>query len=70
MALENQGVPTIVICTDPFLDSAHRHAKVFGRKGFQPLGIPHPLGGINPEVVSQRASELHQEIVAALTTGA
>ena len=69
MALENRGIPTFVICTDPFLDSAYRHAKVFGRKGFQPLGIPHPLGGINPEAVSLRAAELHQQIIDALTTG-
>ncbi len=69
MALENRGVPTIVICTDPFLNSAYMHAKVFGRKGFQPLGIPHPLGGITPEAVSQRAAELHQQIIDALTTG-
>jgi len=70
MALENKGVPTIVICTDPFLNSAYRHASVFGRKGFQPLGIPHPLGGITPDLVAQRAEELHQQIIAALTTGA
>ena len=69
MALENRGVPTIVICTEPFLDSAHLHAKVFGRKGFQPLGIPHPLGGITPEAVSVRAAELHQQVMDALTTG-
>ncbi|MEE2948705.1 MAG: hypothetical protein VX707_01060 [Chloroflexota bacterium] len=69
MALENRGVPTIVICTDPFLNSAYRHASVFGRKGFQPLGIPHPLGGITPDLVSKRASELHQQIINALTTG-
>lgn len=69
MALENRGIPTIVICTEPFLNSAYMHAKVFGRKDFQPLGIPHPLGGINPEAVSQRAAELHQQIIDALTTG-
>jgi len=69
MALENRGVPTIVICTDPFLNSAYRHASVFGRKGFQPLGIPHPLGGITPDLVSKRASELHKQIINALTTG-
>jgi len=36
MALENKGIPTIVICTEPFLNSAFRHASVFGRKGVQP----------------------------------
>jgi len=69
MALENRGIPTIVICTEPFLNSAYRHSNVFGRKGFQPLGIPHPLGGITPELVSERAAELHQQIIKALTTG-
>ena len=69
MTLENNGIPTIVICTEPFLNAAYRHASFFGRKGFQPLGIPHPLGGITPELVSERAAELHQQIIKALTTG-
>ncbi|MQF96093.1 MAG: hypothetical protein FI717_10770 [SAR202 cluster bacterium] len=62
-------MPTIVLCTDPFLNSAHRHASVFGRRGFQPLGIPHPLGGITPEAVSERAAGLNQHIIDALTSG-
>ena len=69
MALENRGIPTIVICTEPFMNAAYRHASIFGRKGFQPLSIPHPLGGITPENVAERAAELHQQIINALTTG-
>ena len=69
MTLENKGIPTIVICTEPFLNAAYKHASFFGRKGFQPLGIPHPRGGITPELVSERAAELHQQIIKALTTG-
>ncbi len=69
MSLENKGIPTIVICTEPFLNAAYRHAGFLGRKGFQPLGMPHPLGGITPELVSERAAELHQQIIKALTTG-
>ena len=67
MALENRGVPTVVLCTSPFLDSAHVHARMLGRTGFQPLGIPHPLGGLGPEQVKVRAGSLNEEIVAALT---
>ena len=67
MALENRGIPTLVICTTPFLNSAFTHARTFGRKGFSPLGIPHPLGGITPEAVLRRAAELEQQIVDALT---
>ena len=67
MALENRGVPTVVVCTGPFLDSAHIHARVLGRPEFQPVVIPHPLGGLGPEEVRQRAAAAEDQIVAALT---
>ncbi len=68
MTLENRGVPTVVLCTDPFLNSAFRHANTFGRKDFRPLGFPHPLGGLKPEQVVVRASELEQAVIDVLTT--
>ena len=68
MALENLGIPTVVICTDPFLDSAFRHARTFGRRDFHPLGIPHPLGGLTIDQILVRAGELQQQVVNTLTT--
>ena len=68
MTLENRGVPTVVLCTDPFLNSAFRHANTFGRRDFRPLGFPHPLGGLKPEQVAVRAEELEQAVVDVLTT--
>ena len=68
MSLENRGVPTVVLCTDPFLNSAFRHANTFGRKDFRPLGFPHPLGGLTPDQVAVRASELEQAVIETLTT--
>jgi hypothetical protein len=67
MTLENRGVPTVVVCTGPFIDSAHLHARMLGREGFQPVVIPHPLGGLKPEGVMQRALEAEGQIVTALT---
>ncbi len=67
MTLENRGVPTVVLCTDPFLNSAYRHANTFGRRDFRPLGFPHPLGGLNPEQVSARARELERAVIETLT---
>lgn len=67
MTLEGKGIPTVVICTNPFLNSAHVHARTFGRTGFRPVGIPHPLGGLKPPVVKERAESILDEIVAALT---
>ena len=67
MTLENRGVPTVVLCTDPFLNSAFRQANTFGRKDFRPLGFPHPLGGLAPDQVSVRAHELEQAVIETLT---
>ena len=67
MTLENRGVPTVVVCTGPFIDSAHLHARMLGREGFQPVVIPHPLGGLKPEGIMQRALEAEGQIVTALT---
>jgi hypothetical protein len=67
MALENRGVPTVVVCTKPFLDSALVHARSFGRPNFQPVVIPHPLAGLGPALVRERAASIQDVIAAALT---
>jgi len=67
MSLENRGVPTVVICTSPFLDSANLHARVFGRSGFQPVVVTHPLGGLRLEQVNEKAVAAAEQIVSALT---
>ena len=67
MSLENRGIPTVVICTGPFLDSANIHARIYGRSGFQPVVITHPLGGIEAERVNEKASAAAEQIIAALT---
>ena len=68
MTLENLGIPTVVLCTDPFLNSAFRHANTFGRRDFRPLGFPHPLGGLTPEQVAVHAHDLEQAVIETLTT--
>ena len=70
MTLEGRGIPTVVICTNPFLNSARIHARTFGRTGFRPVGIPHPLGGLKPEAVKERADSILDEIITALTQDA
>jgi hypothetical protein len=70
MALENRGVPTVVICTKPFLDSALVHARTFGRPTFLPVVIPHPLAGLGPVLVRERAASIQDIIAAALTAPA
>ena len=67
MSLENRGIPTVVICTGPFLDSANIYARIYGRSGFQPVVITHPLGGIEAERVNEKAAAAAEQIIAALT---
>ena len=67
MSLENRGIPTVVICTGPFLDSANIHARIYGRSGFQPVVITHPQGGIEAERVNEKAAAAAEQIIAALT---
>ncbi len=69
MSLENRGIPTVVICTGPFMDSAHLQARTFGRSGFQPVSISHPLGGLDNSGVTDRARAAEEQIIAALTSG-
>ena len=69
MTLENLGIPTLVICTQPFTNSALLQARTFGKPNFQPIEIPHPLGGIATDLVVQRAAAIQQQVVAALTNG-
>ena len=67
MSLENRGIPTVVICTEPFVNSANVHSQMFGRANFKPVHIPHPLGGLDAEHIMQRAASLKDQIVEALT---
>ncbi len=67
MSLENRGIPTLVVCTAPFLDSALLQARTFGRANFQPVTLPHPLGGLDSAGVSERAGVAEQQIISALT---
>lgn len=67
MALENRGIPTVVVCTGPFLDSALVHARTFGRPTFQPVVIPHPLAGLGPALVRERGASILEVIAGALT---
>ena len=67
MSLENRGIPTVVICTEPFMNSATIHSQMFGRANFKPVHIPHPLGGLDTEQIMLRAATLKDQIVAVIT---
>ena len=66
MSLENRGVPTVVICTAPFIDSALIQSRAFGQPDFQPVSISHPLGGLDSAGIRERALAAEEQVIAAL----
>ena len=67
MILENRGIPTVVVCTAPFQDAALVHAHAFGRANFEPVIIPHPLGGLDRDRVQERSRTIESQVIEALT---
>jgi hypothetical protein len=53
--LRKRGIPTAVLCSEPFLKLARTQAQVFGVPDLPIIVIPHPLGGISIEQVEGRA---------------
>ena len=53
--LEKMGVPTICICSDHFIPFARELARSQGAEDLRILGVEHPLAGLSPEAVEDRA---------------
>jgi len=64
--LERRGTPTITICTDEFLSLAKIEAEVLRMPRLPVAIIPHPLGGLKPEEVEEKAKVAFQEILSIL----
>jgi hypothetical protein len=54
--LTKRGLIAAVVCSDSFMKLGAAQAKVFGVPDLPLLRIPHPLGGLSIEKVSERAS--------------
>ena len=57
----------MVICTEPFVNSALVHARTFGAPDFKPVAISHPLGSIARDTVKERAFAIRDQVIAVLT---
>jgi len=53
--LEKAGVPTVLLCTTPFLAIAKAMGSGAGRVGLRVVEIEHPLGAISLDEVARRA---------------
>jgi hypothetical protein len=67
LALEEHGIPTVLLCTEPFMNSAYEHAAALGNADYQAAQIGHPLASLTPEQVRARADAAFAGLIAILT---
>ena len=65
--LEKLGIPTAVICTEPFRNTAEVVAKIRGMENYSIAYISHPVGSLNEEQLRERAIEITPKILELLT---
>jgi hypothetical protein len=67
LVFEDRGIPTVLLCTEPFMNSAREHAEAFGNPDYQAVPVAHPLASLRREQAQDRADEALGRIVEALT---
>jgi hypothetical protein len=65
--LEAKGVPAIVLGTDAFVSLAHAAALKYGLPHLAVATVPHPIGGIEPKLVADKAEAIVEAVLAKLT---
>ncbi|HEX2174113.1 MAG TPA: hypothetical protein VHL09_16900 [Dehalococcoidia bacterium] len=62
-----RGIPTAMVATHPFRKMAETEVRVLGLKDLPITFIPHPVGGLKPDLVVRKAEAAVTDVVAALT---
>jgi len=65
---EARGVPTVMLCTEAFMDSAAAPAYAYRRPETRVVAVQHPLAALAPEEVLQRVDAVVERIIAQLVT--
>ena len=66
ITLEKMGVPTAVICTEPFITSADAMAKLGGIPDYPYITLPHPLGSLPTKRLRERAAQAAPDVLRIL----
>jgi len=65
--LEARGVPAVVLGTDAFISLARAAALKYGLPHLAVATVAHPIGGIDPKVVADKAETIVDAVLTALT---
>ena len=68
VALENKGVPSVVLVTKPFNSQAKAMANLLGLPGYEYAVIGHPMGSLTDDQVLDRAKEAIEQVEKQLTS--
>ncbi|HTO11281.1 MAG TPA: hypothetical protein VMQ51_06895 [Candidatus Binatia bacterium] len=65
--LEGRGVPAVVLGTEAFISLARAAALKYGLPHLAVATVAHPIGGVDPKLVADKAETIVDEVLAALT---
>ena len=65
--LEQAGIPTAAVATEPFLDEALEQARLLGMAEYRMVFVPHPVQLLDAAQLQALADGAFDEIVARLT---
>lgn len=66
VTFERHGTPAAVICSDAFIATADAMAQVQDAPGYRYVTTPHPVAGLAPEQVSERAAAVAGQVAELL----
>ena len=64
--MEKRGVPTAVICTEPFISSGRAMSRIGGIPDYPFVLVPHPLGSLAPDALRERALQAAPDVLRIL----
>ena len=64
--MEKRGVPTAVICTEPFISSGRAMSRIGGIPDYPFVAVPHPLGSLAPDALRGRAMQAAPDVLRIL----
>ncbi len=67
MTLEKLGIPTVTLCTDPFMPMAYQERIALGMPDLSVVAVPHPLGGELAPAIHAKAEKIVDLVAAELT---
>jgi hypothetical protein len=67
VALEQLGVPTAAVATEPFVDEALEQASLLGMPDYRMVFVPHPVQLLGDAELLALADDAFERVVARLT---